>query len=139
MGYGMSISYTARTRGMDWIPRRSRFGTIELCTPRLLLRELDTTDLDAVMAYRCNPTVKRFDRDPKADHPTKVRGRLLQASADRWGVPRVDFNLAVVTRKSGRLIGDCSALRHKPIRPHGNDRLHDPPRLVGRGLRNGSR
>ncbi len=79
---------------------------MELHTDRLLLREFAPADWPAVLAYQRDPRYLRYyewtDRTPDDVQ------RFVQMFVDQQGEqPRYKFQLAVVLKASGQLIGNC--------------------------------
>ena len=73
-------------------------------TDRLLLREFSDEDFEAVHAYASDPDVVRFMAwGPNSEAET--REFLKRAKTDAEANPRRQFELAVVRRASGDLIG----------------------------------
>ena len=85
---------------------------MRLETPRLILREYTEDDAPAVLAYQSDPRYLRYypweDRTPEDVH------RFVQTFID-WQSesPRRRFQLAVLLRENGALIGSCG-VRCKP-------------------------
>ena len=80
--------------------------TMELYTDRLLLRDFVSADWPAVLAYQRDPRYLRYydwaDRTP--DHVQRFVQIFLDQQAEQ---PRCKFQLAVVLKASGQLIGSC--------------------------------
>ncbi len=81
---------------------------MDLTTPRLMLREFEGTDLSrplpAGLAEK-GPPIQPFDfRDPK-----NVREQILVALERAREEPRRTFDLAVVLKETGQLIGRAGA------------------------------
>ena len=79
---------------------------MELHTDRLLLREFVTADWPAVLAYQRDPRYLRYsdwtDRTP--DDAQRFVQMFLDQQAEQ---PRRKFQLAVVLKAGGQLIGNC--------------------------------
>jgi len=82
----------------------------DIVTQRLVLRPLQESDLPALVAYRRDPEVARFqtwDTDfsmPDAtDMLAEGKGRTVGRPGDGW------VNLAAVDRSDGTVHGDCAA------------------------------
>ncbi len=73
-------------------------------TDRLTLREVCDEDFDAVYAYASDPEVVTFMTWGPST-PEETRGFLARAQALAAAVPRVGYELAVVRRSDGRLLG----------------------------------
>ena len=75
-------------------------------TSRLTVREFRLADLEAVMAYSCDPRVTRYmffgPRDEEASR--EYLEGVLESQQER---PRTRFELAVEHRETGRIIGAC--------------------------------
>jgi RimJ/RimL family protein N-acetyltransferase len=81
-----------------------------IVTKRLVLRPLQERDLPALVAYRRDPEVARFqtwDADfsmaDAADMVTDLRRRTFGRAGDGW------VNLAAVDAEDGTVHGDCAA------------------------------
>ena len=81
---------------------------MDLTTPRLMLREFEGTDLSRPLPpglAEKGPPVQSFDfRDPR-----HVRAQILTALERAKDEPRRTFELAVVLRENGQLIGRAGA------------------------------
>ena len=82
-------------------------ATVFFETPRLTVRAMDLSDLDAFVAYRSDPDVARYQ---SWEDYTPEQGRQLIASllGGRPGVPGEWFQLAVEDTASGALVGDLA-------------------------------
>jgi RimJ/RimL family protein N-acetyltransferase len=83
--------------------------TAVLVTERLILRPLREADLPALVAYRSDPEVARFqtwDTDWSADDARRL---LASQRGVELGQPGVWVQLAAVDRVDGTLYGDCAA------------------------------
>lgn len=79
---------------------------LPLVTPRLVIRDFEDGDFEAVHAYGSDPEVVRFvEFGPNTEEET--RDFLNRAKMARWERPRKIFHLAVVGQSDGRLIGGC--------------------------------
>ena len=77
-----------------------------LSTPRLLLRRLRPDDGPALCAYRSLPEVARY-QGWETWGPEDA-ARLIQSQLNAQpGVPGTWFQLAIIARAGGQLIGDC--------------------------------
>lgn len=80
--------------------------SLPIHTLRLTLRDFRASDFDAVFAYASDPEVTRFmfygPRDQEETHD--YLQRMLQSQTQ---TPRLTWELAVVRRGDGRLIGAC--------------------------------
>jgi ribosomal-protein-alanine N-acetyltransferase len=92
---------------------------MELHTPRLLLREFVTADWPAVLAYQCDSRYLRYyewtERKP-GDMQRFVQMFIEQQEEQ----PRRKFQLAVVLKESGQLIGSCG-IRKASVTAHEAD------------------
>jgi ribosomal-protein-alanine N-acetyltransferase len=81
-----------------------------LTTERLVLREFGESDWPAVLAYQSKPLYSRYyehtDRTPEAVREF-VQMFLTQQEED----PRLRYQLAVVLKATGELIGTCGVRR----------------------------
>lgn len=86
---------------------------MELVTSRLLLRELEVTDWRATNAYESDPDVVRYETfgTMTAEESLAYIERALEDAQDE---PRLTWDLAVVLRPSGPLIGRCGIQLTKP-------------------------
>src|SRR5579859_7611941 len=82
--------------------------TIDLETERLLLRPFQREDLDAFVAYRNDPEVARYQswETPftvrKAERLLDAMQRFTPGGPDGW------YQVAIVLRQTGEMIGDCA-------------------------------
>ena len=77
-----------------------------LSTPRLILRRLERADAESLCSYRSLPEVARYQSWEKFD--LEDAKRLIEDQIDREpGVPGTWFQVAVVERASGKIVGDC--------------------------------
>lgn len=84
---------------------------LPLCSPRLCLRRLRPADIAALVAYRSDPEVARYqdwESYTTEQAAALIRGQRRQApaAAGRW------TQLAITLTASGILIGDCGLLVH---------------------------
>ena len=84
--------------------------TLPLQTPRLLLRDFEPSDLAAVRDYALDPrVVASVLHEIRTEHELGAHfSAVLNARAFR---PRRAFELAVVVRRSGKVIGTCELAR----------------------------
>ena len=79
---------------------------LPLLTDRLELRDFGEADVEWVQAWACDPAVVRFM--PWGPNTREQPREFLQRKfAARTGVPRRTWDLAVVNRSTGRLIGSA--------------------------------
>jgi RimJ/RimL family protein N-acetyltransferase len=88
-----------------------------LTTKRLRIREFQTSDWRAVHAYASDPeTVKFMDWGPNTESDTKeFVKRAIQFQSSK---PRIQYELAIALRATGKLIGGCG-LEERPTRKEG--------------------
>jgi ribosomal-protein-alanine N-acetyltransferase len=77
-----------------------------LTTERLILREFSASDWPAVLAYQSNPLYLRY-YEWTARTPQEVREFVQMFLAQQQEDPRRKFQLAVVLKATGQLIGNC--------------------------------
>jgi RimJ/RimL family protein N-acetyltransferase len=86
---------------------------MELVTDRLVLREFQESDWQAVLAYQSDPRYLCFyewtERTPQA-----VRDFVAMFIANQQAWPRLKYQLAVTLKSSGDLIGNCGIRMNKP-------------------------
>lgn len=88
-------------------------ATISIRTERLLLRDLRSSDEEAVHDYSSDPKVVQYmDWGPNTDNDDKEF--LERALIARKEKPRRDFTLAIVMKESNRLIGSCGIHESNP-------------------------
>lgn len=79
---------------------------LPILTARLIIREYDESDFDAVHPYASDPEVVRLvGFGPNTEEET--RDFLKRARLARWERPRKIFHLGVVRKPDGALIGGC--------------------------------
>jgi len=98
------------TPPQSWFPLR---------TERLLLRDFQLDDFEAVHAYGSDPEVARY-MEWGPNTPDDTRAFLTRALASQAIWPRLDFGLAIESRSLGMVIGS--------IRLHLRDGRTGPPR-----------
>jgi len=77
-----------------------------LTTRRLLLREFELSDWQAVQSYAGDPTVVRYlEWGPNT--PEETRDFIRRAIAGQNEQPRRDCELAIVLNTTGQIIGGC--------------------------------
>ena len=86
--------------------RAAREGAIQLTTERLQLRELEEGDWPAVLAYQEDPLYLRYyERTERT--PAAVQEFVRMQVALQHPRPRIKYQVGVVLRSSGQLIGNC--------------------------------
>jgi len=79
---------------------------MHLTTRRLLLREFVEEDWESVLAYQSDPLYLRYNPFVQRTEPD-VREFVGRFLANQQQQPRTKFQLAVVLKEKGRLIGNC--------------------------------
>jgi ribosomal-protein-alanine N-acetyltransferase len=86
---------------------------LPLQTARLILRDFQATDIDAIHAYASNAEVTRYMfYGPRT--PDDTRDYLERMLASQREEPRMIWELAVVRATDGRLIGACDLTLESP-------------------------
>lgn len=101
-------------------------------TPRLLLREFESSDWRAVYAYQNDPRYPRFyewEQRTEAD----VRDFVSMFLASQVNSPRRNYQLAVVLKDGGSLIGNCGVRVSAPAHREGNMGYEIDPHFWGNG------
>ncbi len=83
--------------------KNDRFKPLE--TPRLLLRRFQDSDLPAILAYRSDPEVARYQGWELAGEDS-LRTLVTEMKTMPFGRPKLWFQLAIEHKASGRMIGD---------------------------------
>src|SRR5579884_2069596 len=73
-------------------------------TPRLVLRDLVTEDLDAVHAFRSDPEVARYS-EPLLENVERTATWLDEVMFHNRQRPRSAYNLAISLKDTGQVIG----------------------------------
>jgi [ribosomal protein S5]-alanine N-acetyltransferase len=86
---------------------------VELTTDRLILRDFVEDDWPAVLAYQSDPRYLRYYEwtHRTAEEVQEFIGWFLRAQAEQ---PRIRFQLAVVLKANGQLIGNCGIRKAAP-------------------------
>lgn len=80
---------------------------VRIETPRLLLREWDASDFEAVHAYASDPgNVRYMIWGPNTEEQTREFLRDVQRKREEH--PRLVFSLAICLKEEGAVIGGCS-------------------------------
>ena len=106
---------------------------MRLETPRLLLREFVADDWPAVLAYQSDPLYLRYyywTERTAADVRDFVQ-MFLDQQAEQ---PRTKFQLALVLKAEGRLIGNCGIRINDPDQREANIGYELESRSWGQGL-----
>src|SRR5687767_4699421 len=105
---------------------------MRLTTQRLILREFVEEDWEAVLTYQSDPLYLRYNpwtQRSEAD----VREFVGWFLANQQEQPRAKFQLAVILKMEGRLIGNCGVRVNDPELREGNIGYELDPRHWGRG------
>ncbi len=109
-----------RWRNMFWYltnPFHRHLG-LPVNTSRLILRDFVAADRASVHRYAVDPEVTQYtDWEPNSEEATKAF--LAQAFAAQRRRPRKQFDLAVVLKQDGPLIGACGLHLTQPHRKEG--------------------
>ncbi len=101
-------------------------------TERLLLREFDEDDWPAVLAYQSDPRYLRYTSWHERSE-AEVRAFVERFRDWQRETPRTRFQLAVVLRSEGRLIGNCGIRIVEPTARGAETGYELDPRYWGRG------
>ena len=78
-----------------------------LCTERLILREIQSSDWEAIHRYASHPGgVRYMEWGPNSEGDTKAFVETV--IAEQEAIPRRGYDLAIVLKETSRLIGTCS-------------------------------
>jgi ribosomal-protein-alanine N-acetyltransferase len=92
----------------------SRRVSVVIRTERLLLRDLQSSDREAVHKYSSDPDVVQYmDWGPNTDKNDKEF--LERTMTARKEDPRRNFTLAIVMKDTKRLIGSCGIHESNPV------------------------
>jgi ribosomal-protein-alanine N-acetyltransferase len=106
---------------------------MQLETERLLLREFVADDWEAVLAYQADPLYLRYyhQTEVTADDARAFVQMFLDQQAEQ---PRTKFQLALVLKAEGRLVGNCGIRINDVAQREGNIGYELASRLWGQGL-----
>src|SRR5437763_5140442 len=105
---------------------------MQLTTGRLALRELEEGDWPAVLAYQSDPRYLRYyEWTERTEEDVRAFVRMLVGLREEE--PRTKFQLAVVLREGGQLIGNCGVRVNNPAMREANIGYELDPRHWGRG------
>ncbi len=91
---------------------------MSLSTKRLIVREFNENDWQAVHEYSSDPQVVRFmSWGPNTEEETQAFVRRVVAS--QAAKPRIRYEFAVILRSKDRLIGNCCLLISSPSHREG--------------------
>jgi len=100
-----------RTRLTRWLDARfpvpQPLAGVSITTERLILREMEARDHDAICGYLSDPDVLRFQARTRRYSVEECWNRLLYARKQIPKSPRGSFTLAVVLADSDQTIGEC--------------------------------
>jgi RimJ/RimL family protein N-acetyltransferase len=83
-------------------------SAIEIVTERLSLRPFQADDLEALVAYRSDPEVARYQSWP-CPYSRSAAESFLNSQRDlAFGQPGEWLQLAIVNRETGVVCGDCA-------------------------------
>src|SRR5207248_438854 len=105
---------------------------MRLTTERLLLREFVEEDWEAVLAYQTDPLYLRYYAWTQRTEGD-VREFVGWFLAHQQEQPRLKFQLAVVLKAEGRLIGNCGVRVNDPVLLEGNIGYELGSRYWGQG------
>jgi RimJ/RimL family protein N-acetyltransferase len=105
---------------------------MRLTTQRLILREFVEEDWEAVLTYQSDPLYLRYNPWTQRSE-AGVREFVGWFLANQQEQPRAKFQLAVILKGEGRLIGNCGVRVNDPELREGNIGYELDPRHWGRG------
>ncbi len=77
-----------------------------ICTDRLIIRDLEKDDFEAVHAYTSNPENVRYMTWGPYDR-AGTESYIERCIARRSALPRKDYDFAITLKETGKLIGSC--------------------------------
>ncbi|HNX96274.1 MAG TPA: GNAT family protein [Candidatus Aminicenantes bacterium] len=80
-------------------------------TRRLVLRPLGPADAEAFSAYRSDPQVARFQGWEAPFSLERAREFIARLAEPEWATPGEWFQVAILRREDGGLVGDCAFQR----------------------------
>jgi RimJ/RimL family protein N-acetyltransferase len=86
---------------------------MELITERLILRDFVEGDWPAVLAYSSDPRYLRYYEWTERT-PEQVQAFVQMFLRGQQGQPRIKFQLALVLKHNGQLIGNCGIRKDTP-------------------------
>ncbi len=103
-----------------------------LTTDRLLLREFEEGDWPAVLAYQSDPRYLRYYEwtERSADDVRAFVRMFVDAQREQ---PRLKYQMAIVLRADGRLIGGCGVRKRTADAWQGDMGYELAPGIWGRG------
>lgn len=81
-------------------------------TARLALRDLETSDAQRIFEYRSSPEVSRF-QSWGTESAEDIHKYLRNLSKTEPGQPGSWYQIGIILRSSGELIGDCGFRAHE--------------------------
>jgi ribosomal-protein-alanine N-acetyltransferase len=106
---------------------------MQLETPRLLLREFVAEDWPAVLAYQVDPLYLRYYHETGRTED-EVRAFVQMFLDQQRQQPRTKFQLALVLKAEGRLIGNCGIRINDPDQREANIGYELESKSWGQGL-----
>jgi RimJ/RimL family protein N-acetyltransferase len=108
---GRSKFTSSATSGRARAPSGILAAAVQIHTPRLTLRALHQTDLEAFVAYRSDPEVARWQGWDAPYPPDRAAALFAAASADLPPTPGQWRQVALARRSDDALLGDCAFRR----------------------------
>lgn len=105
---------------------------MQIETERLVLREIEANDWHAMFDYWTDPRYQRY-YPVRHDLEQTVRDLTGQFVASQTQQPRRNWQLAVVSKAEGRLIGNCGIRVNDPEQREANIGYELNPRYWGHG------
>jgi [ribosomal protein S5]-alanine N-acetyltransferase len=105
---------------------------MQLDTPRLIMRDFAPDDWPAVLAYQQHPLYLRYN-DWTERTPAAVRQFVQMFIDQQQHDPRLKFQLALVLKDTGDLIGNCGIRRRAPDAHEADIGYELAPEHWGRG------
>jgi len=128
----MSESWAKRCLSLVHTMNDKEQQTVELATQRLLLRDFVPGDLADIHAYGREPEVVRYmDWGPNTEAQTA--DFLKRKLAAQRALPRAEYELAVVLKETGRVIGGIGLRLSRPAHRAGDMGYVFNPQHWGRG------
>jgi RimJ/RimL family protein N-acetyltransferase len=106
---------------------------MRIATERLILREFREDDWPAMHAYWADPRYQRFNPEVEdIEHAVRALiGRFVRAQTME---PRRQWQLAIIARLDGRLIGNCGIRVNDPVQREANIGYEFDPDVWARGF-----
>ena len=90
---------------------------MQLETERLLIRDFNQTDLNAIHEYSSDPEVVRY-MPFGPNTPEQSKAFLDRAISRQTNEPRIDYELAVTLKDTGAIVGHCRINKVSDIAAH---------------------